>query len=94
MAVPFIWALSGALISMGVNKATGKEVGSLPAQEENLCTTADALATACMVLGPEKALALIERLPGIEAYFIVSAQDGSYEVQYTPGVKPWLLDSH
>ena len=56
------------------------------------CTTADALATACMVLGPEKALALIERLPGIEAYFIVSAQDGSYEVQYTPGVKPWLLD--
>ena len=43
-AVPFIWALSGALISMGVNKATGKEAGSLPAQEENLCLTADALA--------------------------------------------------
>lgn len=43
-SVPFIWALSGALVSMGVNAAAGKETGSLPAQEENLCSTAAAMA--------------------------------------------------
>lgn len=43
-AVPFVWALSGALLSMGVNKVTGEEVGSLPGQQENLCTSAEAMA--------------------------------------------------
>ena len=42
-AVPFIWALSGALLSMGVNKVSGEEVGSLPVQEENACTDAQAM---------------------------------------------------
>lgn len=35
------------------------------------CLEADALATACMVLGPEEALALIERLDGIEIFLLV-----------------------
>jgi len=43
-AVPFVWALSGALLSMGVNKVTGEEVGSLPGQQENICTDAGAMA--------------------------------------------------
>ncbi|AKI02623.1 hypothetical protein IMCC20628_03941 [Hoeflea sp. IMCC20628] len=43
-AVPFVWALSGALLSMGVNKVNGEEVGSLPTQQENLCTDAAAMA--------------------------------------------------
>jgi hypothetical protein len=42
-AVPFVWALSGALLSMAVNKASGEEVGSLPIQEEKTCTDADAM---------------------------------------------------
>ncbi|SOE17854.1 hypothetical protein SAMN05877838_2759 [Hoeflea halophila] len=42
-AVPFVWALSGALLSMAVNTVTGEEVGSLPVLEENACTGAAAL---------------------------------------------------
>ena len=40
------------------------------------CATADAYATACLVLGPEAALELINGLPELEGYFIVLAEDG------------------
>lgn len=42
-AVPFVWALSGALVSMAVSKVSGEEVGSLPVHEENTCIGADAM---------------------------------------------------
>ena len=42
-AVPFVWALSGAFLSMAVNKVSGQEVGSLPMQEENTCIDAAAM---------------------------------------------------
>ena len=42
-AVPFIWALSGAFLSMGINKVSGQEVGSLPVQQEKTCTDAAAM---------------------------------------------------
>ena len=42
-AVPFVWALSGVLLSIGVDKVTGKEAGGLPVQVENLCTDAAAM---------------------------------------------------
>ena len=42
-AVPFVWALSGVLLSMAVNKLAGEEVGGLPVQEESLCTDAAAM---------------------------------------------------
>jgi FAD:protein FMN transferase len=51
------------------------------------CMIADAYATAFMVLGPEKALELASRLPGIEAYFIFSKEDGAMEISYTDGLK-------
>ncbi len=44
------------------------------------CATADAYATACMVLGPEEALALVERTPELAAYFLVRGEDGALEV--------------
>lgn len=50
------------------------------------CTQADALATACMVMGAEKALLLIESLPDTEAYFISSKND-KYVVETTSGMK-------
>ncbi|MBC7284462.1 hypothetical protein [Hoeflea sp.] len=42
-AVPFVWALSGALLSMGVNTVMGGTAGNLPAQEEEICTDAAAM---------------------------------------------------
>lgn len=44
VAVPFIWAFVGALASMGVDKATGKEVEGLPTKSQNSCTDAAAMA--------------------------------------------------
>ena len=36
---------------------------------------ADALSTACFVLGPEKGMALVESLPGVEAVFVTDTQE-------------------
>ncbi len=43
VAVPFVWALSGALLSMAVEKVSGKEVSGLPEREEKICTDAAAM---------------------------------------------------
>jgi len=42
----------------------------------NDCMTADAYATAFMVLGLEKSVELLKKLPGIEVYFIYSDDSG------------------
>ena len=39
------------------------------------CATADALATACMVMTPSDALEMIEKLPSVEALIAVAASD-------------------
>ena len=44
------------------------------------CATADAYATACMVLGPEEARALIERTAGVEGWFLVRGAAGELEI--------------
>lgn len=49
--------------------------------------SADAYATACMVLGAQNAMPMIERLENIEAYFIIGNPDGSMGVQYSNGLK-------
>ncbi len=54
------------------------------------CMTADALATACMVMGPEKAKAFISGQEGVEAYFIITDEDGLYMEWYTPGIEELL----
>jgi FAD:protein FMN transferase len=51
------------------------------------CMTADALATACMVMGPEKAKEFISGLEDVEAYFITTDEDGLYMEWYTPGME-------
>ena len=47
------------------------------------CATADAFATACMVLGPEAALALIEGRPELEGYFLIGGAGDSLQVVST-----------
>jgi thiamine biosynthesis lipoprotein len=42
------------------------------------CATADGIATACMVMGVEKAISFIKRNKEIEAYFVYSDDNGSY----------------
>lgn len=49
------------------------------------CITADAFATAFMVLGYEKSTEIINKLDYIEAYFILSETDKTYRIEYSKG---------
>ena len=51
------------------------------------CATADAYATACMVLGPAGALELVEGHPELEGYFLVGRASGELEVVRSGGLK-------
>lgn len=51
------------------------------------CMIADAYATAFMVLGVDSAYELASRLPGVEAYFIYSLEEGLMDVKYTDGLQ-------
>ena len=51
-------------------------------------TTADALSTAVNVLGPEAGLALVERLPGIEAILIPAG--GETTLLYSSGARAYI----
>jgi thiamine biosynthesis lipoprotein len=57
----------------------------------NDCLTADALATALVVLGPAEGLPLLaSAFPGVEALFILRRDDASFEEVATPGFVPAL----
>lgn len=55
------------------------------------CATADAWATAFMVMGVEKAVAKVKTLRGIDALFIYSTEGGSLETYITPGMKKNII---
>lgn len=73
-----------------INPITGKPVNhtllssSIIAED---CMTADALATACMVLGVDSAMSLINSLPNIEGFFIYAGPNGEYLEKQTDGFK-------
>ncbi len=52
------------------------------------CATADAYATAFMVLGLEKAKAVLARHKELKAYLICSAPNGQYRIWHSPDLKP------
>jgi thiamine biosynthesis lipoprotein len=51
------------------------------------CTLADGLATAVMVLGAEKGLALLERLADVEGLVVLETTDGRLEDRATSGFR-------
>lgn len=55
------------------------------------CMTADALATAFMVMGLEEAEAFCQAHPTVDAYFICSGKDGAFETHYTEGMKRYIV---
>lgn len=56
------------------------------------CMTADAYATACMVMGVEKSYKLIESLPNIEGYFIYVDEHGENQVKHTTGFENLIVE--
>lgn len=55
------------------------------------CTTADAYATAFMVMGLEKSKAFCEGHPELNAYFICTGEKDNYEIHYTPGMEKYMI---
>lgn len=56
------------------------------------CMTADAYATAFMVLGVEKSKELLNKLSRIEVYFVYSNPSGGYEVFFSEGMKKMIFE--
>lgn len=57
----------------------------------NDCTTADAYATAFMVMGLEKAQVFCQQHPELEAYFICSGEKDTYKIHYTKGMEKLIV---
>ena len=79
---------TGILRSHVIDPRTATPVGHAVASVSVLapdCLTADALATALFVLGPDEGLPLLESaLPGIDALFLLRQPDGSFTEMATP----------
>lgn len=54
------------------------------------CATADALATAAMVLGSEKTLQLIESIDGVACYLLVSTKGTDYKRMISKGMEKYV----
>lgn len=54
------------------------------------CMTADAYATAMMVLGTEKSIALQKEIDGLEIFLIYNDENGVLKSYVTEGLKPYL----
>jgi len=56
------------------------------------CATADAYATAFMVIGLQKSLDIVSAHKELEAYFIYGDQDGQLLSKVTPGIKDRIVE--
>jgi len=54
------------------------------------CADADAIATACMAMGLEKAWDMIAKMKGVEAYFIYSDESGAMKIKHTDKMAAWI----
>lgn len=56
------------------------------------CMTADAFATAFMIMGLEKSKILVKKLDGIDAYFIYSDDKGDFSIEFTDGFREIIVE--
>jgi len=83
----------GVMITHSIDPATGYPKASNLLSVSILsdeCMTADAYATACMVMGLEKAKIFVEKQKGVDAYFIYSDEFGNYQIWHTDGMKKYI----
>lgn len=89
--------IDGVKVSHTINPVTGyPERNDLLSVSvvANDCMTADAYATACMVLGSKNALEMLKYKKGIEAYFIYQNEKGEILTTFTPGFKQFFLSAN
>jgi len=85
--------VDGIKYSHSINPITGypaKDIllsASIIADE---CSIADAYATACMVMGFNRAKDFIANSNGLDAYFIYSGENGNLEIYVSPGFDKYI----
>ncbi|MGN0233119.1 MAG: FAD:protein FMN transferase [Bacteroidaceae bacterium] len=57
------------------------------------CAMADGFATAFMVMGLDSAKAVLQKQKELQAYFILSADDGKYDIWCTPNFRQLILNN-
>ncbi len=58
----------------------------------NDCMTADALATAFMVIGVETSIELARSIPGIEIFFIYADEQGNHQIYMSEGFEQYVVN--
>ncbi len=84
---------NGIKYAHSINPKTG-----FPSQDKLLsatiiadeCSIADAFATACMVMGFEKAVKMLDKNKDIDAYFIFAGENDNFDVYQTEGFGKYL----
>lgn len=56
------------------------------------CMTADAFATACMVMGTDRAISLLSKSEYLEGYLIYSDEEGNIQTFTTEGIKNFISE--
>jgi thiamine biosynthesis lipoprotein len=54
------------------------------------CATADAIATACMVMGLDKSISFIDNRPDIQGYLVYSGENGSFLTWISDDLKKYI----
>ncbi len=83
----------GVKYSHSINPGTGYPVMDRLLSVTIVCTEcilADAYATACMIMGLEESLKLVNSIEMMEAYFVYSGDSGEFQVEYTNGFEKFI----
>ncbi len=86
---------NGVKFTHTINPHTGRPVrDSLLSVSilSNDCTTADGYATACMVVGLNRAIQIVENNPELEAFFIYFDKHGRYKFYMSKGFKKYIIE--
>jgi thiamine biosynthesis lipoprotein len=90
-----VYELGGHLYSHIIDPAAGRPITNDVCSVTVLakqCALADALATGLMVMGTEKALALVESMPGVEAIIAWRTGKDTIEVKASRGARQYRLN--
>ena len=91
------YEVNGSKYAHTINPETGyPEAGNLLSASvfTDECMMSDAYATACMVMGLEKAKPFIEKLPGVEAFFIYADENGDFQTEMTSGAGVYMTEGY
>jgi len=87
--------ISSGTVGHTISATTGRPVAAATLSATVIapdCALADALATACMTLAPDSAIAMVESQPGVESLLVVASDTASFVIRTTDGFAKYLAE--